>query len=152
GRDKTVRLWDHRAAKLLLTVPRARWVGFSRDDRTFTAESQGTRVALCHLDIPAEFRRFQGHHHHHREIVCDVCFHRQGRLLATAALRGGVRLWDLATGREVAQISTASTAGILFEQDGTGLLTYDSYQLRRWPVEISSHEGRVRIGPPRRLL
>jgi WD40 repeat protein len=154
GRDKTVRLWDHRAGKLLITVPQARWLGFSRDDRTFTAQSQGTRLALCQLDMPAEFRRLEGRHHLHREVVCDVRFHPQGRLLATAAVRGGVRLWDLALGREIAQISIAETYGILFENDGTGFLTYNSSQLRRWPLEHSSRQGRqrVRIGPPQRLL
>ena len=155
GRDKTVRLWDHRAGQLLLAVPRARWVGFSRDDRTFTAQAEGTRLALCQLDRADEFRRLEGYHHRHREVVCDVRFHPQGRLLATAAEGGGgVRLWDLFTGREIAHISTADTTGILFEQDGTGLLTHDSFRLRRWPVEISSRDGRqhVRIGPPQQLL
>jgi WD40 repeat protein len=154
GRDKTVRLWDHRAGKLLMTVPRARWVGFSRDDRIFTAQCQGTLLALCQLDMPAEFRRFEGHHHRHREVVCDVQFHPQGRLLATGSNGGGVRLWDLVTGREIAHISTAATYGILFEKYGTGLLTYDSNQLRRWPLEFSTRDGRerVRIGPPQRLL
>jgi tetratricopeptide (TPR) repeat protein len=66
----------------------------------------------------------------------------------------GVRLWDLATSREIAYLSTGDTMGILFEKDGTGLLTYDWFQLRRWPLEISNRQGRerVRIGPPRQLL
>jgi tetratricopeptide (TPR) repeat protein len=83
----------------------------------------------------------------------DVQIHPGGRLLATAAL-DGVRLWDVATSREIAYLSTADSLGILFEKDGTGLLTYDSWQLRRWPLEISNGQGRerVRIGPPRRLL
>jgi WD40 repeat protein/Tfp pilus assembly protein PilF/tRNA A-37 threonylcarbamoyl transferase component Bud32 len=153
--DKTVRLWDHRAGTLLLTIPRAQWVGFSRDDRTLTAQAEGTHLALCHLDMPIEFRLFEGHRHghHHRQDILDIQIHPEGRLLATAAL-DGVRLWDLVTSREIAYISTADASGTLFEKDGTGLLTYDSFQLRRWPVELSSREGRerVRIGPPQRLL
>jgi WD40 repeat protein/Tfp pilus assembly protein PilF len=154
GHDKTVRLWDHRAGTLLLTIPEARrWVGFSRDDRTFTAQGQGSRLALCHLDMPAEFRLFEGHHRD-RDDVCVVRFHPQGRLFATTSERDGVRLWDLVTSRQVAHISTAGTYGILFERDGTGVLTYDSRQLRRWPLEFSTRDGRerVRIGPPQRLL
>jgi WD40 repeat protein/Tfp pilus assembly protein PilF len=154
GHDKTVRLWDHRAGTLLLTIPEARRrVSFSRDDQTFTAQGQGGRLALCHLDMPAEFRLLEGHHRN-RDDICDVCFHPQGRLFATASNSDGVRLWDLATSRQVAHLSTAPTSGILFEKDGTGLLTYDSSQLRRWPLELSSRESRasVRIGPPQRLL
>jgi WD40 repeat protein len=76
GHDKTVRLWDHRAGKLLLTVPGSRWIGFSRDDRTFTARVEGRQVALCHLDMPDEYRFTEGHHDHHdRDDVCEVRHH-----------------------------------------------------------------------------
>src|SRR5262249_18422263 len=96
----------------------------------------------------------EGHHHRQRDIVCDVRFHPQGRLFATASESDGVRLWDLVTSRQVAHISTANTYGILFEKDGTGLLSYNSSQLRRWPLEFSSRQGhdRLRIGPPQQLL
>jgi WD40 repeat protein len=154
GHDKTVRLWDHHAGTSLLTIPEARrWVSFSRDDRTFTAQGQGSRLALCHLDIPAEFRLLEGHHRD-RDDVLDVRFHPQGRLFATAAESDGVRLWGPLTSQQIAQITTAATYGTLFERDGTGLLTYDSQQLRRWPLEFSTRDGRerVRIGPPQRLL
>jgi serine/threonine protein kinase/WD40 repeat protein len=155
GHDKTVRLWDHRAGNLLLTVPGSRWIGFSRDDRTFTARVEGRHVALCHLDMPDEYRFTEGHHDHHaRDDVAEVRFHPQGRLFATTARHDGVRLWDLVNGQEVAHISTAAAIDVLFEKSGTGLLTYDSSRLRRWPLELSSREGhlRVRIGPPERLM
>jgi hypothetical protein len=60
----------------------------------------------------------------------------------------------MVTSRELAHISTAATYGILFEKDGSGLLTWDVPQLRRWPVELSAREGRERvcIGPPQQLL
>src|SRR5262249_58037908 len=77
GHDKTVRLWDHRAGTLLLTIPQGRrWVSFSRDDRTFTAQGEGSHLALCHLDMPTEFRLLEGHHHHReRTDVCEIRFH-----------------------------------------------------------------------------
>ena len=83
----------------------------------------------------------------------DIQFHPGGSILATTGL-DGVRLWDMLTTRELAYLSTAGTLGILFEKDGTGLLTYSLNQLRRWPLELSVLDGRkqVRIGPPRRLL
>jgi WD40 repeat protein len=154
GHDKTVRLWDHRAGMLLLTIPGARrWVSFSRDDRTFTAQGQGSRLALCHLDMPAEFRLLEGHHRD-RDDVVEVHFHPQGRLFATAAESDGVRLWDLVTSRQIAYIPAPHCYGILFQKDGSGLLTYNSSRLRRWPLEFSSRDGRrrVHIGPPQRLL
>jgi WD40 repeat protein/Tfp pilus assembly protein PilF len=154
GRDKTVRLWDHRVGKLLMTIPQARWVGFSRDDRTFTAQSQERRLTLCHLDMPAEFRRFEGRHPRHRDVVVNIQFHPGGRLLATSAIYAGVQIWDSLTGRNFGPIFPGAAYGVLFQKDGTGLLTYDSHQLRRWPLEFSSHDGskRLRIGPPQRLL
>jgi WD40 repeat protein/tRNA A-37 threonylcarbamoyl transferase component Bud32 len=155
GHDKTVRLWDYRAGALLLTIPEARWVGFSQDDRIFTAQAEGTRLALCHLDMPVEFRVFEGHchGHRHRQDIHDIQIHHGRRILATAA-SDGVRLWDLVAGREIAYLSTAHSLGTLFEKDGAGLLTYDTWQLRRWPLEISTRarRERVQIGPPRRLL
>jgi WD40 repeat protein len=152
--DKTVRLWDHRAGTLLLTIPQAkRWVGFSRDDRTFTAQGEGTHLALCHLDMPAEFRLFEGHHRR-RDDICGVQFHPGGRLLVTAAESDGVRLWDAATSRQLAHLSVAPTDDVLFEKGGTGLLTFNSGELRRWSLKISAvgDRERIQIDPPRRLL
>jgi hypothetical protein len=105
--------------------------------------------------MPAEFRLLEGHRHghRHRQDIMDLQIHPGGRLLATCGL-DGVRLWDMVTTREIAYISISETLGILFEEGGGGLLTYDSSQLRRWPVDLSSREGRplVRVGSPRRLL
>jgi WD40 repeat protein len=152
GHDKTVRLWDHRTGALLLTIPASSGVSFSRDDRIFFAQARGTRWALCGLEMPAEFRLLDGHPRHHQ--VCDVCFHPQGRLLATASDGDGIRLWDLITGRQIAHLSAVPTRGILFEKDGTGLLAHQASQLWRWPLEFSSGAGRQRlhIGPPQCLL
>jgi WD40 repeat protein len=164
GHDRTIRLWDHRAGTLLLTAPPSRSLAFSRDDRHFIALSREGRTTLPRLDVPAEFRLFEGHSRR-RAVVQDIRFHPRGRLLATASMPltvagapmpagDGVRLWDMATGREVARLSTAHTHGVLFEEDGKGILTYDAHQLRRWPLESSTRGGRelLRIGPPQRLL
>ena len=135
GHDKTVRLWDHRTGELLLTIPTSSGVSFSRDDRTFFAQARGTRWALCGLEMPAEFRLLEGHPRHHQ--VCDVRFHPQGRLLATASDGDGNRLWDLVASRQIAHLSAVPTRVILFEKDGTGLLAHQASQLRRWPLELS---------------
>jgi WD40 repeat protein len=164
GHDRTVRLWDHRPGTMLLTLPPSMAISFSRDDRHLNALARGSRTVLCGLDVPGEFRLFEGHSRR-QAVVQDIQFHPRGRLLATASLAqsptasvapsgDGVRLWDVATGREIAQLTTAHSVGLLFEKDGTGLLTFDSHQLRRWPLEFTSRDGHevLRIGPPERLL
>ncbi|MFO0952524.1 MAG: WD40 repeat domain-containing protein [Isosphaeraceae bacterium] len=98
-----------------------------------------------------------------RQDVVALAFHPNGRWLGTGSLvhrtagnaRGdGVRIWDLARGREVARLSTAPTNGILFEKGGEGLLTFDSDRLRRWPITPGEAGGApvVSFGPPRTLL
>lgn len=167
ARDKTVRLWDQRSGALLLTIPGARWVGFSRDDRILTAEMDGTRLALCYLDMPAEFRFFEAHHPRQglRRDICDVRFDSRSGMLATACyghsvpgsiggFGDGVRLWDLATGNELARLSVAASTGVLMERDDRAILTFDNHRLRRWPIKESVRDGRahLRIGPPELLL
>jgi WD40 repeat protein/Tfp pilus assembly protein PilF len=155
GHDKTVRLWDRRTGTLLLTVPQARrWIGFSRDDRTFTAQGEGSRLALCRLDMPPEFRLLEGHHRRLRDVVHAVRFHPLGRLLATTGETDGIRLWDIMTSQQIAHLAPTAYLGVLFERDGAGMLTYHSSQLTRWPLELSSRGGRERlsIGLPHRLL
>jgi WD40 repeat protein/tRNA A-37 threonylcarbamoyl transferase component Bud32 len=173
GHDRTARLWDPQVGTLLLTLPPSRTVRFSRDDRHVFALASKDRIALCQLDTPMEFRLYEGHSRR-RALVQGLSFHPGGRLLATAAQAmpvpgspafagnlpwgsvagDGVRIWDLATGREVARLSNAITNDALFEPDGRSLLTYDSNQLRRWPLDFSAHDRRrrLRIGPPQRLL
>jgi WD40 repeat protein len=164
GHDRTVRLWDYRTGTLLLTLPPSRSIDFSRDDQHFIALGREGRTTLCQLDVPEEFRLFEGHSRR-RAVVHDIQFHPRGRMLATASMPlsvsgsrmssgDGVRLWDAATGREIARLSTTHTHGVVFEKDGTGILTYDSNQLRRWPLNFSTSGSRelLRIGPPQRLL
>jgi WD40 repeat protein/Flp pilus assembly protein TadD len=78
-----------------------------------------------------------------------------GRLVATAMSvhDGGVALWDLAGGSELAFLALpgVSHKQVLFEPSGA-LLTLGPTGVSRWPVVTDSADpGRLVVGPPERL-
>ena len=82
--------------------------------------------------------------------------YRQGDIgadgLLAVGMDDGARLWDLATGREVAFLPAGWTDSVSFvtRPDGRELLTCGPSGLRRWPIrEDPEAPGRLRIGPPR---
>src|SRR5262249_46587860 len=71
-----------------------------------------------------------------------------GRLLALG-MDEGDRLWDLASGRELAELFSKSYC-VLVEADGHALLTCGATGLQRCPIEDSpSADKALRLGPPR---
>ncbi|MFO0970547.1 MAG: hypothetical protein U0793_33805, partial [Gemmataceae bacterium] len=73
-----------------------------------------------------------------------------GRLLALGMGHEGDRLWDLATGRELAGLPTRSHC-LLF-QDAGALLACSVDGLQRWTIEKSTGvDNELRLGPPRRI-
>ena len=61
----------------------------------------------------------------HRDRVYSVAFSQSGRLLASASRDHDVRIWDVATGRQVARLQGANTAvhDAQFSPDGRWLVT-----------------------------
>ena len=132
------------AGRLLLTIPRPvgrLQPGRSDFHRSGPGNSPGALPPRHARRVPAASKAIS-HGAPSPRIVMHVRMHPRGRLLATAAesvVASGSGTWSLS--REIAHLSAADTDGILFEKDGTGLLTYDSSQLRRWPLELSSQRG-----------
>ena len=68
------------------------------------------------------------------------------RLLASASF-DGVRLWDTATGLELAHLKMGSCVSAIFQPDGS-LLTHANRRLQRWPIKRDEVRNSLRIGPP----
>jgi WD40 repeat protein len=135
GLDRTTRVWNVHTGKHLLQHPVCRWIGFSADDRIAAVLIQGTQVKLCGVNMGRGCRTFYGH----RGNVDAIDFSADSRFLASGG-DDGVRLWELATWREVAHPVKTRCVGVLFEPDGN-LLTYDARTLHRWPIRRDSHSG-----------
>src|SRR5262249_33884086 len=75
----------------------------------------------------------------------------EGRLLASAS-GDGVRIWDVASGKEVAFLNAGQHEAVLFHADGIRLYTFGRTGLRCWPIRPDSRgPGSLRIGPPELL-
>ncbi|MGC8638523.1 MAG: protein kinase domain-containing protein [Isosphaeraceae bacterium] len=120
---------------------------FSQDGRIVVARED--RLTQYQVDPALEYHTF-AHMSIHRidcrcpSVRCD------GRVLAVASIEGGVVLWDLACGTELAFLPIRDTWSIMFEASGD-LLTSGAVGVRRWPIQLDPGRGVFRIGPPRQL-
>src|SRR5262249_4408036 len=78
-----------------------------------------------------------------------VDFSPDGRLMASGS-HDGVRLWDLATAREIARLPVESYT-VVFDPASGSLISSGADGLYRWPIEHAADRGDagLRIGPPR---
>ncbi|MFG2871077.1 WD40 repeat domain-containing protein [Streptomyces sp. NPDC048338] len=77
----------------------------------------------------------------HRSGVTSVVFSPDGRTLATGSMDQTVRLWDLATGRQIADPLEGHAAGVVGVAFGPGGRTLTSWSedrtARLWNVEAT---------------
>ncbi len=139
-------LWDPWGGKELLSTGSLA-SDFSRDDRRLGLGVFGPEVGRWEVAAGGEYRPLHGHRREARIENLDIS--PDGRLLASAAA-DGVRLWDLAAGKEVAALPTGSTDSVIFDPAGGFLITSGVSGLYRWPIRVpaASSSARLRIGPP----
>ncbi|MEJ7639402.1 MAG: protein kinase, partial [Singulisphaera sp.] len=150
--DGTSRLWDARPGRPLVDWPTS--IGnlhFSRDGAVCGYVIIGGRARLVEVADGREYRTLIS------SLGAGRGGYREGDIgadeLLAVGMDDGVRLWDLATGREVAFLpDDRRTDSVSFatRPDGRELLICGSSGLRRWPIrEDPEAPGRLRIGPPR---
>lgn len=150
GWDVTTRLWDVVTGQQLVSIP-GYGMHFSPDDRRLSYSFTDMRheAGIWEVATGQECRTFhaideQGDGPRHVDI------HPRARVMATAS-SDGVRLWDMAAGKEVAHLATKYGCVPLFHPSGDSLITSGVGGVWRWPLNIDSQSGLWRFGPPDRL-
>ena len=141
------------AGSELLSAPGA-ICGLSPDDSHLAFQDNG-RIGVWRIEGGVECRTL--HHGNSGNVsprTDTVLFHSveyspDGRILAASG-HDGVRLWDGATGRELAHLPIGPTQTLQILPDGTGLFTLGQSGLQLWPItgDQSGGSPAVRIGPP----
>jgi serine/threonine protein kinase/WD40 repeat protein/Flp pilus assembly protein TadD len=139
------RLWDPWSGKELLSTGSLA-SDFSRDDRWLGLGVFGAEVGRWEVASSGEYRPLHGHSHGARIRSLDIS--PDGWLLASAA-DDGVRLWDLAAGKEVAILPTGRTESAVWDTSGRFLLTAAASGLHRWPIRFGTGpmSARLHLGP-----
>jgi eukaryotic-like serine/threonine-protein kinase len=145
-----LRIWD-----LVLGRP---WLSVTAGDGFVTMSRDG-RIILRHedklttyqIDPAQEYRTLV----HEPFWNANVAYQRpsirhDGRVLAVGTNYGGVLLWDLDLGTELAALPIGVSHHVMFEPSGD-LLTSGASGVNRWPTQLDLDRGEFRIGPPRQL-
>lgn len=141
--DGVLRLWEPTTGRPLLQVPMSAWPQFSSDGRWLGIAWNGEQVQLLEVTPSREYRTLgagQVGYSHESDISPD------GRLLALN-MYDAVRLWHLASGRELAVLPPGRP---LF-QSNAELLIAGPGELHRWPIQPGAAANELRLGPPRTI-
>jgi WD40 repeat protein len=133
--DGTIRLWDLPAKTVRATWSQNRSsvasVAFSPDAKTLCAGRADGKVELW--DVPSQQLRVTLHGH--TEPVGAVSFSADGQTLFTGD-EAGIRLWNLATGREKATINTGEGSGApAISPDGSTVASGTFQKVQFWDVK-----------------
>jgi eukaryotic-like serine/threonine-protein kinase len=153
GWDETLQLWNPWTGQHLLSRHGAtQALQFSRDGRRLAMTHEGARVQLWEVASPCGCR-ILAHPRASNQGTWVARFSPDGTLLASSGA-GGMNLWDVATGCNVATLPSGPTTGAVFAADGKSVITRGSGGLLRWPVQAdpAAAAGGLRIGPPQILL
>ncbi len=150
------RLWDAASGEPLAIAPGG-FLGFSPDDHRLALQNAG-KISVWDVALAPECRTLHpamlGNRTETRDatalLSADVS--PDGRLLATSD-GDGVRLWELDTGRELAELKASPCHTVLFHPDGQSLISSGKWGLYRWPIRGDQQLGpdAFRVGPPELL-
>jgi WD40 repeat protein len=140
--DATLRLWNPRTGRHLLTTGGTGRVWFGRDR---LAVANGTRLVMLRVDPPEGVRTLYGAGGEF--TAADLAVGPDSRLLAVSGDHG-VRFFDLVSGADLGGLPTGPTSGVGFDPAGEHLITGGGSPLYRWPVTPLPGAAGLRLGPP----
>jgi WD40 repeat protein len=131
--DGAVHLWEAAGGRLLRRWERLGALAFTADGQTLVCGGwEDGRVHLLDLATGKETRQFEAH----ARGIWALCLSRDGKVLATAGWDQFLRLWDLATGRQLQDFGGKQKAGFLhiaLSPDGKFLAASSSdHAVRVW--------------------
>lgn len=144
-RGMRFRLWDISAEKPIAWVgdrdPRLRWASLSADSRVLALpqrpsssgrEGEATELAVIEVASGQERGRLRGQ----RFSVAAAALAPDGRSVGTASTQEPIRLWDLVSGKELAQADARRASSLDFSPDGKTLLSgHDNGTLLIWDLD-----------------
>jgi len=128
----SVEIWDVRAKRLVKKVRSSQYCNapcWSPDGQIILIPGSDGSVTILESDLRA-FRRMQGHY----EIVYSIDISPDGELVASASSDKTVRIWHLATGKEIVTLETQSgSAGcVKFSPQGNLVASMTDLQVELW--------------------
>jgi serine/threonine protein kinase/WD40 repeat protein len=143
-------LWQASPGRLLMRIPPSSWLGFSPGSgRWVGAVSLSDHEAQTWGIVPSqEYHTFLNPFPESESTLSEGDISADGNVLALAG-SDGVRLWDVARGREIARLPIGDTTCTMFRDDGRELLTCGTDDgLRRWSILTSTGtKGGLQLGP-----
>jgi WD40 repeat protein len=139
GKDKSLRLWDLQTGKQLALfegMEAVRFLAVSPDGLTVAVGHwpQGGKGALTLWDVEKrqQIRDFPGH----TRDVTSIAFSPDGKRLLSSSLDHTVRIWDIASGKELRRFACPSTIECAaFADGGRRVLCGGDHVLQLWDVE-----------------
>jgi RNA polymerase sigma factor (sigma-70 family) len=148
GPDETgripVRIWDTATNKELRTLNHTEGdvvflLRFAPDGKLFVG---GLNPALWDADTGKLLVQIKGH----RNEVGTAAFAPDGKTLATGGADGSSRVWDTATGKQLAQIPFGTNC-IAYAPDGKALALVDTLRrIKLW--DVATNKERASLEPP----
>jgi serine/threonine protein kinase/WD40 repeat protein len=150
--ESVVRLWDPATGRQLMHLPVSiAPVRFSSTGRLGYLWKGGEQLQLLEVTSSREYRTFASSSGAGQDPYHDGAISPDGRLLALGMAPAGDRLWDLASGRELAALPSGSHA-VHFRSGNRELLSCGDAGLHRWSIQESKDAANeLRLGPPQKI-